>query len=63
MDGSSIAISANLLGVRYKNKKLYVDKNAICEDQTRSVDKQILLLIQDIRIESQLYHGVQSKQC
>ena len=43
-----MVISATPPGMRYKNKKPYLNKNAICEDRAISADKRTMLLIQDI---------------
>ena len=48
VDDINMVISATPPGMRYKNKKLYQNKNAICEDQAISADKRTMLLIQNI---------------
>ena len=48
VDDINMVISATQPGMRYKNKKLYLSRNAICEDQGIGADKRTMLLIQDI---------------
>ena len=48
VDDINMVISATPPGMRYKDKKLYLRRNAICEDQAISADKRTMLLIQDI---------------
>ena len=48
MDDSNMAIRATLPGMSYKNKRLYVDDNAIYEDQTIGANKRTMLLEQEI---------------
>ena len=43
----NMATTATPPGLRYENKKLYVDENAICEEQTISADKPTMLLVQE----------------
>ena len=48
VDDINMVISATQPGMRYKNTKLYLSRNAICEDQGIDADKRTMLLIQDI---------------